>query len=421
MNKLELNETVLNLKESSTLAINQKALQLRKENKTVYHWGFGQSPFPVPLEIQTELKNRTNHKEYLPTEGLLELRQVIVNFYKTHLDLEYSEKNILVGPGSKELLYQILFLLKGTVYIPAPSWVSYAPQVHITGARPSYITTLEENKYKLTPELLEESIKNQSGQKILILNSPSNPTGQVYTDQELKELTVILKKYDVLVISDEIYSQVNFTDEFSPSIAKHYKEKTIITNGLSKAYSAGGYRLGIMLIPTELEEIMKPFKTLISETYSAVAAPIQYASVKAWEYSEEVKDELHLCSQIHKVCAEYFSKQLSALNISAPIAQGGFYMFINFDHYKEKLGVSTSEELCHMLLKEAQIALLPGSEFYYPKKSLTARLAYVDYNGEDILAKAMDAKVIDENFFHENFSHMIEGIEKLKEFLNKYE
>ena len=201
MASILINENVLSLKESATLAINQEAKRLKAEGKNVYHWGFGESPFPISLPIQNELKKRTSHKEYLPTLGLEALRKTISNYYDQEYKVQYNPENIFVGPGSKELIFQLLYLLKGKVIIPAPSWVSYGPQIDLKGEKGSILKTSRSNQYKITPESLEKHCQSLGHeQKILILNSPSNPTGQVYTKEEFEKLTPILRKHNIIVI-----------------------------------------------------------------------------------------------------------------------------------------------------------------------------------------------------------------------------
>ncbi len=386
MPEIQINKNVLNVKESATLAINQKAKYLKSKGKDIYHWGFGQSPFPIPQAIQEELKNRVSHKEYLPTLGLEELRKTVADYYS------------------------------------APSWVSYGPQIDLKGDVGSILLTQRKNDYKVQPQELDDHCKKlKSVQKILILNSPSNPTGQVYSDDELAELAIVLRKHKVLVISDEIYGQINFEHQRSTSLSRFYPERTIVTGGLSKAHSAGGYRLGYMIIPHQISEIISPLKAMISETFSAVAAPIQYAAIKAWDKSPEVIQEVKIYTKIHKACGHYFYERLKAMNIDSPKPQGAFYLFISFDYYKKelsKLGIKTSLDLCNYLLENYQIAVLPGEDFYYPKESLTARAAFVDYDGAKVLEAAKKSKQIDKYFVEENCLQIKNGLDQLEKFLH---
>lgn len=421
MTQIKINSNILKLKESATLAINLKSLALRKEGKTVYHWGFGQSPFPVPQAIQDELKNRTSHKEYLPTAGLLPLRETLKNFYSQVYGTNYGVENIFISPGSKELIFQLIYLLEGEFFIPAPSWVSYGPQITLKGQVSTFIITKYEEDYKLTPTGLEAALsEGVHEQKILILNSPSNPTGQYYTDEELSELANVFRKHNVIVISDEIYSQVNFDSDVSPSLAKHYPEGTIITGGLSKAHSAGGYRLGYMIIPDDLAAIIKPLKAMISETFSAVSAPIQYCAVKAWDGTPSVDQHIAKCTRIHELIGTYFHKRYTEMGIKAPAPMGAFYMFIDFSNFREqfaKLGITTCQEMADYLLENHGIALLPGDDFYYPEESLTARIAFVDYDGSVALNKFEMIGDINLAELLEIYPQVSEGLDKLEKFL----
>ena len=417
---IKINKDISDLKESATLAINLKVKALRDASKPVHHWGFGQSPFPVPVEIQDELKARTAHKEYLPTMGLEILRKVISKYYAQVLGLSFSFDQIFISPGSKELMFQLFYILEGEFLIPTPSWVSYLPQLKIKNASTHFIHTQQSNQYKVTPSELEAACDKLKGRQItLILNSPSNPTGQVYTEKELKALAPVLENYSVIVVSDEIYSQVDFNQKVSTSVASFYL-KTIITGGLSKSYSAGGYRLGFMLIPKELEELISPLKSFVSETFSAVSAPIQYAAVKAWDTKcSDVFTSIETYTQVHKIIGGYYSLRFAEMNILTPKACGSFYLFINFDYYKEKLnilGIMTSTQLSHYLLDQLGIAILPGVDFYREQSELSARIAYVDYDGSKIIDKLKNEK-LSLDLVHLSYPQIKEGLDVLEDFL----
>ena len=249
-----INSSTENLKPSATLLINQKIKILRDQGRTIYHFGFGQSPFPVPDKIVEELVKHASYSGYLPTLGLSELRKEIGKFLKNHQSIAAHEDTIFIGPGSKELLYQTILIINGTFLIPKGSWVSYLPQVKLNQKDFSLLETSFENNYKLQAQSLENYCKRSTAKtKILILNSPNNPTGAVYTSNELELLAGICQKHDVIVLSDEIYSQLSFQMPHARSISNFYPEKTIVFGGLSKVFAAGGYRLGYVSVPTELE------------------------------------------------------------------------------------------------------------------------------------------------------------------------
>lgn len=386
---IKVNPFIQDLKPSSTLAINQKVNQLRSNGKTVYHFGFGQSPFPIHVSITTALKNHIKDNNYLPTNGLELLREEISTFLKNHQGIQFNSDSIFIGPGSKELLYQTILILEGVFLIPKGSWVSYLPQIKSKNGNYEILETQLNNDFKLTANTLESyCIKNSQVQKTLILNSPNNPTGAVYNDHELKSLASICKKYKVIVLSDEIYSQINFNEKFSPSIAKYYPELTIVFGGLSKVFSAGGYRLGFMALPKGLYGLKNMYTSLFSETFSAVASPIQYAAVTAYKYEEPLQSYVEENSNVLKMVSTYVYDNLTSVGVSCTKSQGAFYMMIGFENFKDILRaieIRTSNQLANYLLENYRVALLPSTDFYFQKDELFFRLAFVDFNGEKAL------------------------------------
>ena len=245
-----INPLVLNLKESATLHINTTVKKLREEGHTVNHFGFGEAAFPVPELLQKGLSEHASHNEYLPTKGLPELRDAVCSYLRKEHRLDYDREDVFIGPGSKELIFQLSYLIEGYLLVPAPSWVSYGPQAALRGKRLVPIQTSREHSYRLRPEELDRACFNMGQeQKLLILNNPNNPTGSVYPEDELQELAEICRAYNVLVISDEIYAGIDFTGKPHASIARYYPEGTIVSTGLSKLFAGGGYRLGVMVIP----------------------------------------------------------------------------------------------------------------------------------------------------------------------------
>jgi aspartate aminotransferase len=206
----------------------------------------------------------------LPVAGLEKLREQIVIFLKKHQNIETIREAIFIGPGSKELVYQSILIFNGEFLIPKGSWISYIPQIQSKGGRYHILDTNLENDFKLIPESITTFFENEIPGKnyILILNSPNSPSGTVFSDLEYSALAIVCRKYNMPVFSDEIYSQINFSESYSPSISKYYPEKTIVFGGLSKVFSAGGYRLVYMVLPRELNELKNVYKSLFSETCS---------------------------------------------------------------------------------------------------------------------------------------------------------
>lgn len=421
---IQLNKNILQLKPSATLAVNQKVKELRQKGETVYHFGFGQSPFPIHNTIVDELKDHAQNNHYFPSTGLPELKEEIASFLHNHQGLQFNTKSIFIGPGSKELLYQIIYLLKGIFLIPKASWVSYVPQIKSKNGKYEILDTFLEDDFKLKPATLQEFCeKHESEQKILILNSPNNPTGSVYTEKELKDLTQILRKHRTIVLSDEIYSQINFNNNFSPSIAQYYPEKTIVFGGLSKVFSAGGYRLGFSAIPSSMKNMYQPLQSFFSETFSAVSSPVQYAAIKAYQMNPDLQNYIKDCIAILKEISGYIYNALEKLNIECTRPQGAFYMMIGFENFKERInnntGIKTSDELANYLLSNFRVALLPASDFYFKPKEFFFRLAFVDFNGEEVLEKYKSTKNIDPDFIEKYTPNIYNGIKAIKRFLAK--
>lgn len=386
---IKVNQNIQNLKPSATLAINQKVVALREKGETIFHFGFGQSPFPIHQSIVNALKDNATNNHYLPTIGLDVLRNTIAKFLEKHQGIKAESDFIYIGPGSKELLYQTILILDSTFLIPKGSWVSYGPQINSKNGDYVILETSLKNNFKLTSDTLSAYCEaNPNLQKALILNSPNNPTGAVYTDEELEQLAVVCRENDIIVLSDEIYSQINFNEDFSPSISKFYPEKTIVFGGLSKVFSAGGYRLGFMSLPKDLQFLHNTYRSMFSETFSAVSSPIQFAAIEAFKMNDDIKKQIKDCSAILKGVSQYIALKLKEVNIECTEPQGAFYMMVGFNNFKEQIntmGINTSTQLANYLLDNFSVALLPSSDFYFQKEELFFRLAFVDFNGEEVL------------------------------------
>jgi aspartate/methionine/tyrosine aminotransferase len=416
-----INPLVLSLRESATLAINLKALSLRKKGKKIYHFGFGQSPFPVPENIQEALRKNTDKKDYLPTQGLPELLEAVSSFYKNKFGYDFLPKNICIGPGSKELIFQIIYLMEGPLLIPAPSWVSYGTQAALRGKEVVPIVTKRENGYRLLISELDRVVhKHSKKQKLLILNNPNNPTGAVYTKEEYRELAEICRAYQIIVISDEIYAMIDFTNRAHSSLAHYYPEGTIVSGGLSKSFAAGGYRLGVMLFPTDLNIVLHALKSVISETFSAVSAPIQHAALEAYGNFESVYPFIEKTSKIYQIVAEYMYKRFIKMGLHCPKPEGSFYLFPSFEDYREdirKKGILTGIQLCNHLLENFNIAVLPASDFYLPATNLAVRVAVVDFDGKKVLNSLTNLNDMSEEIIRKYFPNVVGCCDSLECFM----
>ena len=406
-----------NIGKSATLQINEASSNLEKEGKKIYRFGFGQSPFPVPTLVVDELKKYAYEKSYLPVEGLYRLREIVAHYYLKEESLNFTANNILIGPGSKELMYILQMVLDCTVIIPSPSWVSYEPQSIILNKKHIFLDTSYESKWKISRSTLEMKCKKIKGLKLLILNYPNNPTGLSYTKNELKSIAKICKENNTLVLSDEIYSRLHHKNDHV-SISKYYPEGTIITSGLSKWCGAGGWRLGTMIIPDELEEIKQAIINVSSETFSCVSSPIQYASVVAYQNKKYINDYLYHSRRILKVIGDYCYQELKNVEIKLHKQDGGFYLFPDFSNHSSNLhskGVRTSSQFCKQLLIDTGVALLPGSAFGRPENELTARLAYVNFDGARALNLSKKSTSID--FSTSELAEVLKPVKKGLKFL----
>ena len=397
---------IKNLKPSSTLRINEISKNLEQEGKKIYRFGFGQSPFQVPNDVVNELKNNAHQNKYLSMQGLNELRIAVSKYENKKNNQNHRAENIIIGPGTKELMFLLQIAFDGEVLLPAPSWVSYAPQALISRNKTHWITTKSDNNWFPTAEKIEKIVlKNKNKNYLLFLNSPNNPSGQVC--KNLKEISDIAKKYNIIILSDEIYSELTF-DENYKSISEFYPEKTIISNGLSKWCGAGGWRLGYFVIPETLKDLTNSLKILASETFSSVSAPIQYAAIAAYNNNHE--EYINNSRLILKQVGEYVYENLKSNEININKPQGGFYLMPEFLIKK----FSTSEEMCSDILKKTGVVLLPGSDFGFSKDRMIVRLSFTDFDGYKFMNNIKQTKKVDINLISEFAPKIIEGTKKLK-------
>ena len=380
---------VSGLKPSATLAINEQCNALIEEGKNVIKLGFGQSPFPVPQVVVERLRQHAHEKDYLPVKGLYALREAVANYYQRTLKLDCLAEDVLIGPGSKELLFLIQLIYEGEVLLPQPSWVSYAPQAQLAYKQHHWLPTFAEDHYMLNAKTLRAHCEQQPDQKrILILNYPSNPTGATFDEQTVAELAEVAREFNLLVISDEIYSDVHHSGQHT-TLAQHYPEGTIISSGLSKWCGAGGWRLGTFLFPKELRWLLSHMAVVASETFTSTSAPIQYAAIRAFQGGAEIDEYVRKSRKALARVAQRAYDILQESHIACPPPAGGFYLMPTFDFYRdslEKKGIHGSAQLCQQLLQDTGVALLPLRDFGFPESFLGARLSYVDFDGAQALA-----------------------------------
>ena len=401
-----LKDLVKSLKPSSTLAINETSRKLEEQGRKIFKFGFGQSPFKVPVDVVEELKTNAHQNQYLPMQGLSKLRDAVAKYTSSKKNLNYKSENVIIGPGSKELMFLLHIIFDGEIILPAPSWVSYAPQAILGRNKVKILQTKAENNWFLTAKEIEEFIiKDKHKNYLLFINSPNNPSGQIC--ENLEEIAEVTNKYNLIILSDEIYSELSFERNYK-SISDYCPNKTIISTGLSKWCGAGGWRLGYFIVPDSLNKIKDMINVLASETFSAVSAPIQYAAIKAYE--NDHSDYINESRKILKAVGNYVYENLKSNKILINKPQGGFYMMPEFLNKK----FNSSAEMCDDILNKTGVALLPGSDFGFDQNRMLARLSFTDFDGKKFMEEIEDNTKIDDTIIYELAPKIVEGVDKLK-------
>ncbi|PTY78713.1 aspartate aminotransferase [Heyndrickxia sporothermodurans] len=364
---VQLANRVSALTPSSTLAITAKAKAMKAEGIDVIGLGAGEPDFNTPQHIIDAAAESMNKgfTKYTATGGLPELKKAIINKFKQDQHIDYHASEIIVTNGAKHALYtlfQVLLNRGDEVIIPIPYWVSYPEQVKLAGGQPVYINGQEKNNFKITPDQLTATITNKT--KALIINSPSNPTGMLYTKEELTKIGEICLEHNILIISDEIYEKLIYDFHQHVSVAEispELKNQTIIINGVSKSHSMTGWRIGYA---AGNSEIIKAMTDLASHSTSNPTTPSQYGAIAAYNGSQEAVEMMREAfeNRLNKI----YKKLISIPGISCLKPQGAFYLFPNVKEAAEITGFKTVDELATALLEEANVAVIPGSGFGAP-------------------------------------------------------
>ncbi|MDC0928228.1 pyridoxal phosphate-dependent aminotransferase [Nitrosopumilus sp.] len=353
-----------------------------------YGFAFGQSPFPVPKLIQEALIKNSNKGEYAAVPGIPELRSAISKYNKHYFSMDISPERIYVGPGTKELIFNLLEILHGTVILPTPAWLGYLPQIRFLHKNYHMLPT-RANK-KISPsDLRKLALRLQDRQKILILNNPNNPTGLLYDQLELEEIADVCREQNIAVISDEIYAQTTFNFSKFVSMGKIYPEGTFVTNGLSKSHAAGGYRLGYVIFPQHAVDLKAQFKKILATEYTAVSTPIQHAAVAGFEISSDMDEYFEITRNIHHIMGEYVHDTLLEIDgVKATKPDATFYLLADFNAFAtdlQKVKISTSQKLSESLMVHPyHTAIVGGDSLVLERTDFSARIAYVDYDGVSV-------------------------------------
>ena len=381
------------LRPSATLAISEHCNALTAEGRKIYRLGLGQSPFPVPGHVVQALRDAAQEKDYLPAAGLYDLRRAVAHYTERRVGIDRTAADVLIGPGSKSLLYLLQVVFDGDLIVPTPSWTPYAAQARAVGGSIRWIETRADESFLLDPERLAEALSEDPERpKLVLLTHPNNPTGATARADRLRALAAAAREHSALLLSDEIYAELHHKGKHL-SIARYYPEGTIISTGLSKWCGGEGWRLGAYVFPERLRWLLDAMAALASEIFTSTCTPVQYAAIVAFDGGEAVDHYLRHARRVLSALGRWCARKLRAAGVACPQPLGGVYLFVDFSTLRERLaarGIRTSRELCARLLQRTGVATLPAADFGRADHELMLRLAYVDFDGE----KALEAVAV---------------------------
>ncbi|XP_076819770.1 aspartate/prephenate aminotransferase-like [Clavelina lepadiformis] len=416
-----LKDSLKQSKSASNLQFHEHIKSLQEKGVKIHHLGFGQSPFPVPQFAQDELKRYSHVGEYLPIRGLLKLREVVCQLHSREDDLHhFKASDVIVGPGSKELIFLLLAVTNGDVLLLAPTWTTYKPQALLSNHTVHKIPTNFEEGWKLTPERLEMVFEENKVKKnsVLIFCNPDNPTGTSYSANELKSLSEVFRKHKLLVVSDEIYSRLSFSGQYT-SLAKFYPEGTVVSCGISKWASCGGWRLGYHLYPPHLKAVGDAVASAASQTFTSASAPIQYAAIELLKFGDNSRSYVFHCRRILQAVAKFCCRTLEEHGVHVREPHSGYYIFPDFETIRSGLtarGVTTGTGMCLALLEDTGVAVMAGGPAYlHGDEDLTVRLCYVNFDGAAALtaSEELGAKDFDDSFLEKFCAPTVDAINKI--------
>ncbi|NFO13129.1 pyridoxal phosphate-dependent aminotransferase [Clostridium botulinum] len=387
---MELSKRAENISPSITLEITAKAKALKNEGIDVVSFGAGEPDFNTPQNIiNAAIKAMEEGKtKYTPAGGILELKEVICKKFKKDNNLEYKTNQITISTGAKQCLANVFMAILNPgdeVLIPVPYWVSYPELVKLADGVPVFVETVKENNYKYTIEDLEKCVTNKT--KAILLNSPNNPTGTIYHEEELKEIASFAKKHDMFIVSDEIYEKLIYDNEEHISIASLSEDaykRTIVINGVSKTYAMTGWRLGYVAADEKVTKLMTSIQSHMTSNVNSIT---QYAAIEAISGPEE---ELGKMVKEFENRRNFMLDKLSKINeLSVLRPNGAFYIMVNIEKYLNTTfkgnSITNSVEFSKVLLEEEKVAVIPGSGFGLENY---IRLSYA--TSMDIIEKGID-------------------------------
>ncbi len=430
---MPISTPISKLTTSATLAAKINVDYLRSLGETIMNFGLGESPFGAPKSVEEALKRHASNTSYLPTQGLPKLREEITGFYKRYFDITTKPDNVIIAPGSKQLLYETMVILDADWFFISPSWVSYETQAKIVGRSYWKAYLSDKNGYKVTEKQLRKRfndiVDELNGRSLaMLINYPNNPTGMTLDKNEVQRIARFARNNEIIILSDEIYANVthpNFNQKHH-SFALEYPEGTITTGGISKDRSMGGWRLGVAILPDAFPLLRKAYKAVGSETYSCVSAPIQHAAIVAYQKNDDVEQHMKYSTLVHQTVGTFVYEQLHKAGFNVNRPEGAFYLLPSLNFMEDKLaeiGIYSSKDLTDYLLLEYGIAVIPGTAFGLRSDDLAFRMAYIDYDGPAALKTMIDNPELsnDPEYFVRNYTPKVyTGMEKFAEFMSKF-
>ncbi|MEH6939477.1 pyridoxal phosphate-dependent aminotransferase [Bacillus sp. JJ664] len=383
---MKLAKRVSALTPSTTLAITAKAKEMKDRGIDVIGLGAGEPDFNTPTAIIDEAyaAMMNGQTKYTPSNGLPTLRKAICDKLQNDQGISYSPAEVVVTNGAKHALYTLFQAILdpgNEVIIPTPYWVSYPEQVILAEGVPVFIEGYEHQQFKVTPEQIEAAITENT--KAIIINSPSNPTGMIYTEQELREIGEVCLKHDILIVSDEIYEKLVYDGAKHVSIAQlspEFKEQTIIINGVSKSHSMTGWRIGYAV---GNKDIINAMTNLASHSTSNPTTMAQIATIKAYEMGDAPVEEMRVAfeDRLNKT----YDRLVTIPGFTCVKPNGAFYLFPNVTEAAKMAGFNNVDDFVTELLEKASVAVIPGSGFGSPEN---IRLSYA--TSQEQLDKALE-------------------------------
>lgn len=388
MSKAQLSTRVSSMKESATIAMSQRSREMKAQGLDIINLSIGEPDFFTHDIVKEAAKEAIdgNYSKYTPVPGYLELRETICEKFETENNLTFTPNQVTVSTGAKQCIANVILALINSgdeVVLPAPYWVSYTSQVQFAGGKTIEINTSPKNNFKITAEQLESAISEKT--KLIIYSSPCNPSGAVYSENELKDLAKVISNHpNLIILSDEIYEYINFTDnKTSLGSIESIKNQVVTVNGLAKGHAMTGWRIGFMGGPIWLIQACNKIQGQFTSGTNSIA---QRAAITALKNGKELSIKMKKSFQERRDYVYKHLKEMEGVNIELP--DGAFYMFPDVSYYigkqYENYKINNTNDLCLFLLEEGLVACVGGESFGSPD---CIRLSYA--SSKEILAEAL--------------------------------